>query len=272
MTHNLTHTGKCAERFQEHRAGSLAFLPGVFLTFECPLHHLRHEVPHGFRRLVLHLAGGVGVGAQGEPRVVVAQHTGDRFDVHAVLQGQGGEGVSEIVKADVFQSGVFEDLLVELYHGVRVVHFPGSGRGEYIRTLRMLLALLDGLLGDRYPSHRGFGFGPGEGQLAAGVLDVLFAHRDCPVLDVQVIPEEGHQLAFPQAAHQLQVEHGKDSSGISGLQIRLQVFGPEGFHLHLLYLGGNAVIGGVARDQPLLHRPLKGAVEHQVDAAHGGAA
>lgn len=50
-----------------------------------------HEVSHGFRRLILHLAGGVGVGAEGEPGVVVAQHTGDLLDVHAVLQGQGSE-------------------------------------------------------------------------------------------------------------------------------------------------------------------------------------
>lgn len=38
--------------------------------------------------------------------------------------------VPEIVEADVLQSGVLEDLLVEFYHRVRVVHFPGSGRGE----------------------------------------------------------------------------------------------------------------------------------------------
>ena len=58
-----------------------------------PLHDLRHEAAHGFRRLILHLPGGVGVSAQGEACVVVAQHTGDRFDVHTILQGQRGEGV-----------------------------------------------------------------------------------------------------------------------------------------------------------------------------------
>ena len=75
MTHNLTHTGKCAERFKEHRAGSLAFLPGVLVKFRSGLQHLVHKISHGFRRLVLHLPGGAGVGAQGEPRIVVAQHT-----------------------------------------------------------------------------------------------------------------------------------------------------------------------------------------------------
>ena len=35
----------------------------------------------------------MGVGAEGESCVVVPQHGGDGFDVHAVLEGQGGEGV-----------------------------------------------------------------------------------------------------------------------------------------------------------------------------------
>ena len=89
----LTHTGKCAERFREHRAGSLAFLPGVFGGSGVVLHHLGHEISHSFRRLILHLPGGVGVGTEGETCVIVAQHTGNRLDIHAVLEGQGGEGV-----------------------------------------------------------------------------------------------------------------------------------------------------------------------------------
>ena len=82
----------------ESRFGT--FLLGVPLDFECPLYYLAHEISHGFRRLVLHLSGGVGVGAQGEARVVVSQHTGHRLDVYAVLQRQGCEGVSQIVEAD----------------------------------------------------------------------------------------------------------------------------------------------------------------------------
>ena len=48
---------------------------------------------HGFRRLPLGGGGHMGVGVQGEPGSVVAQHAGHRFHVHPVLQGQGGEGV-----------------------------------------------------------------------------------------------------------------------------------------------------------------------------------
>ena len=74
-------------------------------------YHLAHEITHGLRRLVLHLACGVGVGAQGKPRIVVAQHTGDCLDIHAVLECQGGEGMSKLVEAEN------EAILVEVENG-----------------------------------------------------------------------------------------------------------------------------------------------------------
>ena len=122
-----------------------------------PLYHPGHETAHSFRRLILHLAGGVGVGAERETCVIVPQHTGDRLDVHAILQGQGGKGVSQIVEADVFQSSILEDFLVEFYHGIGIVHLSRGGGREHIRVFRVLLVLLDQqihrLLGDGYPAH-----------------------------------------------------------------------------------------------------------------------
>ena len=84
--------GPLVFRSKEHRAGS--GLPAqCFGAAGVLLHHLRHETAHGFRRLILHLPGGVSVGAQGKSRVVVAQDAGHRLDVHAVLEGQRGKGV-----------------------------------------------------------------------------------------------------------------------------------------------------------------------------------
>ena len=46
----------------------------------------------------------MGVGVQGEPCRIVAQHGGEGFDVYAVLEGQDGERMSECVEGDFLQS------------------------------------------------------------------------------------------------------------------------------------------------------------------------
>ena len=53
----------------------------------------------------------MGVGCEGESGTAVPQHAGHSFDINAVLQGQGREGMPQIVEADVFQPGILEDLL-----------------------------------------------------------------------------------------------------------------------------------------------------------------
>ena len=74
LTHTVTHTRKCHDRRKEYRRGSFAFPPVLFRVLFC-LHHLRHEATHGLGGFVLLLAGGVGVGAECESGIVVAQHT-----------------------------------------------------------------------------------------------------------------------------------------------------------------------------------------------------
>ena len=64
-----------------------------FASFFC-LHHLRHEASHRLCGFVLLLPCDVGVGAEGEARVVVPEHTADGFDVHPVLECQGRERMS----------------------------------------------------------------------------------------------------------------------------------------------------------------------------------
>lgn len=57
-------------------------------------HNLRHEIAHLFGGALLHLPRDVGVGAECESCVKVAEHTGYRFYVHAVLERQGCECVT----------------------------------------------------------------------------------------------------------------------------------------------------------------------------------
>ena len=83
LTHTVTHTRKCAERFKEYRREGFAFSP-VLLRFFCS-HDLCHEAAHGLGGFVLLLAGGVGVGAESEARIVVAQHRRHCFYIYAIL-------------------------------------------------------------------------------------------------------------------------------------------------------------------------------------------
>ena len=71
------------------------------------------------RRFELGIGGDVGVGVQRESRRVVTQHRGHRFHVHAVLEGHGREGVSEVMKADARQSRPFQHPLEHVQHAVR---------------------------------------------------------------------------------------------------------------------------------------------------------
>ena len=109
-------TRKYPDRSKEYRRGGFCLLSGIFVFF-C-LHDLRHEAAHGLCGLVLLLPRSVGVGAECESGVVVAEHTADGFDVHSVLQCQRCEGMSQVVEPDMLQSRVLEDPLVECYHRV----------------------------------------------------------------------------------------------------------------------------------------------------------
>ena len=93
-----------------------------------------------------------------------------------------------------------------------------------------------------------------------------------PVLDVKVRPEKGSKLALAQSADQLQIEHGEESSLVSGIQIVFDMFWLEDLHLELLNFGSDAVLSRIAQDQAFFDRSLEGVVQHQVKASHGRAA
>ena len=67
------------------------------------LHHLCHEIAHLFCCTFLHLPRDVGVGAEREACVEMAKHTGYCLYVHAILERQGRECVSQVMKSQVFQ-------------------------------------------------------------------------------------------------------------------------------------------------------------------------
>ena len=93
----------------------------------CGLHGLTDDVSDGVGGGALHPLRGVGVGAEREASVVMPQRSGQRLDIHAVLEGQRGEGVSEVVKPDVLRADGLQDLLMGVPEGVRVKHCAGLG-------------------------------------------------------------------------------------------------------------------------------------------------
>ena len=248
---------------------------GGCLGFYFWLHDLSHEVAHGFCCLILNLPGGVGVGAEGEACIVVAQHTADGFHVYAVLEGYRGEGVAQAVERDMLQIGILENLLMKLRYGVGVVHLS-SGRGrEHVLIIGVLIMLLNQkvyrFLRDGYSADGSLGLGTGEGQFSVGVANVLFADEDRAVLYIQVRPEESNQFTFAESADQCQIEHREETSGIGRIQVGFHILGVERLPLEFLDLWSNAVIGRVTRDQPFFDGSLEGAVEHEVNAADCGA-
>ena len=182
----------------------------------------------------------------------------------------------EIVEAYVRQPGIFQNFLVQVYDGVWVVHLTGCRRGEHIRVVGILLVFgnqqVNSLLWDTDLSDRCLCLGAGEGQLPIGVLDILLADGDGFVRDVEVAPQEGGQLALAQPADQFQIEHGQQSPFLCGVKVSFDVFRLEDLHLEFLHLRCDAILGRIAEDQALFYGTVQCVVEHQVQAADGGAA
>ena len=107
-------------------SGSSCFLEEIFRS----LQRRRQNLLHGPGRFLLGRRGDVGVGVQGEACREVSQHPGHRLDVHAVLKGQGGERVPEIVEPDLGQSGSFQYPVEHVQDAVWGDRAAGR-RGEY---------------------------------------------------------------------------------------------------------------------------------------------
>ena len=81
-----------AERSGKRRRGADGIIRPSLSVF-CGLHGLADDAADGVGGVTLHPLRGVGVGAEGEASVVMPQRSGQRLDVHAVFEGQRGEGV-----------------------------------------------------------------------------------------------------------------------------------------------------------------------------------
>ena len=111
-----SHVGPHGERYGKYR-------PCFFSA-----HLLTDDAADGVGSVLFHLGCGVGVGVQREPCRIVTQRAGQRFHVHPALQGQCGEGVSEIMEPNVLRADGFQNFIMRPSKGVRVIHGSGLGR------------------------------------------------------------------------------------------------------------------------------------------------
>ena len=61
----------------------------------------------------------MGIGVQGKTRGEVTQHAADRLDVYSVLEGDGCEGVAEVMESDLRDAGPFQHTLQHIVDAVR---------------------------------------------------------------------------------------------------------------------------------------------------------
>ena len=96
----------------------MSFSPTLCVFLTACSHHLCHEIAHLFGGAFLHLACDVGVGSQRESCVEMAEHTGYGFHIHAVLEGQRGERMAEIMKSNLRQSRPVQHPVERIKHAV----------------------------------------------------------------------------------------------------------------------------------------------------------
>ena len=99
-------------------------------SFSAPVEHILVEsllrmrlsgkkISHGLSCFFLCRGGDVGISVQSEASGEVAKHAGHRLNVHTVLQGDGCEGMAEVMESDLRDAGPFQHTLEHIVDAVR---------------------------------------------------------------------------------------------------------------------------------------------------------
>ena len=127
------------------------------------------------------IVGDMRIGIEGEPGAEVAQHTGQRFHIHAAGEGHGGESMAQIMEAHMFlDAGLCQQLAIDSGHRVRTPVASSAGRREQDGIVRVLFMFphqhIHRLLRQRHLADRVLGFRLRYYQLPVNPSDLL-AHR-----------------------------------------------------------------------------------------------
>ena len=220
----------------------------------------------------MHLRGDVGVGVQRKAGVGVSEDAGQSLGVHAAAHGVGGEGVAQIMEADVRQAGFLEDQLQTLVGGAR-----RDG------LLRLQNAGEDPLAHGRLPPFLEDVQGAGGEQDRAGpLLGLRFAHHHRAAgsrMDGAAYPQRSRRLVEVAPFEAADLAPAKAGGDLRVEEIVPQGLGPDRLHefFQLLLvenllgspveLRDHRAFGGVLHDQSGVHCRLHDLVEQHVDAA-----
>ena len=183
--------------------------------------------------------------------------------------------MAQIVEANMLlDARLRQQFSVDPGHRVGAPVAASAGRREQDGAVRVLLMLLHQqvyrLLGQRHLADGVLGFWLRHHQLPVDSSNLL-AHREDAVLHIQVVPPERQQFSPPQAAGQLQEEHGQDAVLLRLAEIYPQLLRRDDGHLLFLLGRDAAVVAGVVGNDPLLDRLLQRRGENHVDAPHRAA-
>ena len=191
----------------------------------------------------------------------MAQHGGKSFDVHAVFQGHGSEGMAQIMEADLFALCPLQRHMETPEHrtgGERRILL--DGRGEQPAAFGRFLILPEHL-DHRRRQHQladgSLGFGDAYLHLSIHFVDLL-GHRQCSGIQVQVGPLQGQQLSPAQSRGQVQQEQLEVSIRLGLYEEPLEFL--TGQYLHLPAPLGRQLAADcrVGPDQVLLHCLVQG--------------
>ena len=205
----------------------------------------------------------------------MAQDTGQCFGIHAAGEGVGGEGVTQIMKADAGQPRPLEQ---RLHVAISRVGIDGIFRLHRIREY----PLADGIrfsppqdvhhaVRQNDGTHTLIGLCLTDGILALPLAVEGSAHLQRPGIPIEVAPLQTADLTAAQAGHQFRLEevtphlillhHCKEV-----VQLRA---GEDTLGL-VVRLGRRCPLGGVPGNDMRLHRVFQCGVEGGVDVAHHG--
>ena len=226
---------------------------------------------HDLSGTLMHISGGVCIGIQCEAGLRVAKDASQCFSIHTGGQGMRGEGVPQIVEADVRQSRLSQqgfELLIgstgiyRQFWAERVIEDPWGAE--------LALSFAEDLCctgrQDDLPCSR-IGFSVACGERLAFFFVEGAPHMERFLLRIKILPPQCADLAPPQTCGNRGIEEIMPEFILfDGCHESVQLCFGQDFHGSANKFGRVNFCGGIAWDQILLNCRFQGVMQCGVDA------